>query len=171
MQVLPRAVIYATELISERTLDDLLDMDVEVLALTAISNRIQSRLQTYFVDRGLRIASVKILPLSLPEEVKEARLKAWQGSWKKPVDERFMGMGIRPLSAEMAADQIGVIKDLMNNLETLNEVGEDLPMREEIMRRVRAVITDAATEGLIESLLPAPKKEKEKKEEPKKKDE
>jgi hypothetical protein len=157
-QVLPRAVIYATELISEKKLDDLLNMDAEVLALTAIGTELHKKLQAYFIERGLKIASVKIMPLILPEKVQEARLNAWRGSWKRPVDERFLGMGIRPLSPEMAADQIDVIKELMNNLETLNTVGEDLPMRDEIMARVRAVITDAATEGLIESLLPPVKK-------------
>ncbi len=157
-QVLPRAVIYATEFIAEKKLDDLLNVDADTPPLVEIGNHIQKKLQAYFVERGLKIASVRVMPLILPEKVQEARLNAWRASWKKPVDERFIGMGIRPLSPEMAADQIEVIKDLMNNLETLNTVGEDLPMRDEIMARVRAVITDAATEGVIESLLPPAKK-------------
>ncbi len=157
-QVLPRAIIYATELFSEKKLDDLLDLDVETPALTIITEQIHLRLQAYFVERGLKIASVTLLPLILPDKVQEARLNAWRGSWKRPLDERGLGTGIRPLSPEMAADQIEVIQELMNNLETLNEMGENLPMRDEIMARVRAVITDAATEGLIESLLPPAKK-------------
>lgn len=157
-QVLPRAVIYATEFISEKKLDELLDMDAEELALTKVSKAVQAKLQAYFVERGLKIASVKVTPLILPEKVQEARLNAWRGSWKRPVDERLLGMGIRPLSKEMAEDQIEVIKDLMSNFELLSDVGQDLPMRNEIMARVQAVITDAATEGLIESLLPPAKK-------------
>ena len=133
--------------------------------LDEIAKIVQQQLQAYFLERGIKIKSVRIAELELPEKVQESRIELWRKSWNKPVDEKGLGSGFKPISADAAASRLEVVNQLIGSLDTLRKAGEDTPIYREIMERVEKVIADAATEGLIDSLLPPPPKGKKDKKE------
>lgn len=160
-QVLERAVFFLTQEVASRTLDDLLQVNTqEVYPLEMVTRSLHERLQEFVASKGLEIRSVKLTPLQLPKAVQEARLKAWQKSWQDPIKNRKLGKSIKLISADQAEAQLQVVKDLLANLDTFAKVDNGNLIQNEMLEQVRSVITDAAAEGLLKSLIPDLKTDK-----------
>ena len=158
-QVIERAALYVVDEMSQRTLDRLLRVNSPTLRpLDEVTDAVKEELQDWFKAKGLAIQSVSLAPLQLPKTVQDARLDAWRKSWKEPIAHRALGRGIGRISAEQAEAQLQVIEDLMENLNTFANADADIEIRDDIINQVRDVITDAAAEGLLKSLIPDPKK-------------
>ena len=157
-QVSKRGAAFVTEAIAERTLDDLLQVNaVTDQPLEAVIDEVQERLRSHFKGKGLQIQSLSLAPLRLPKEVQQTQLAAWTRSWKAPIENRKLGKGIGRITPEQARAQLQVIEDLMDNLDTFADAETDIAIRDDILAQVRGVITDAAAEGLLQTLIPEPK--------------
>ena len=157
-QVSRRGIAFVTEAIAERTLDDLLQVNTsEGQPLEAVVEEVQERLASHFKGKGLQIRSVSLAPLQLPKEVQQTQLAAWTKSWKDPIANKKLGKGIGRITPEQASAQLQVIEDLMDNLDTFADAETDIAIRDDILAQVRSVITDAAAEGLLQTLIPEPK--------------
>ena len=158
-QVMPRAEIFVAEEISRLTLDEILRVNEPgANMLGEIGNRVKEKMNSFFAKKGVQIDSCSLSGLDLDPSIQRARLEAWKGGWKRPLNDRKVGSKLNRVSPEAARQQFEVIQDLMDNLKTYYEAGGeyDVPMRDEIMARVEAVVTEAATEGLIKALIPDP---------------
>ena len=159
-QVIERAVLFVSEEMSRSTLDDLLRVNSSMVQpLEPVTDIVRDELQKWFKTKGLAITSVSLAPLQLPKAVQDARIDAWRRSWKAPIAQKRMGKGIGRISADQAKAQLQVIEDLMENLNTFADADSDIEIRDDILSQVREVITDAAAEGLLKSLIPDPKKD------------
>ncbi len=159
-QVVRRGEFFATKAIAERTLDDLLQVNsADGQPLRPVINEVRERLAKQFNPKGIHIYSVRLAPLSLPSQVQKTQLAAWEKSWQKPIENRNLGKGIGRISPEQARAQLEVIEDLMENLDTFADADSEIAIRDDILAQVRTVITDAAAEGLLQTLIPEPKQE------------
>lgn len=161
-QVVPRAIELVSEEISRRTLDELLDVDSDneqTSPLSAVAGVVAERLNEFFGNRGLAVRYIIIPPFDLPEAVIDSRLSAWKRTWVTPISERRMGSSVRKLTEESAKAQLSVVQDLLDNLKTYKQAGDDqlrddMPGYDDMLEQVERVIRDATTEGLLRSLLP-----------------
>lgn len=80
------ATEYFRDLISKHNLDDLFKpRDLQAIPLLALQTRLTDLVQKaqLLKDRGIKIDSVSVGALELPEEVNRQRLRAWAARWQK----------------------------------------------------------------------------------------
>ena len=156
-RIAAQAALIAADLISRYRLDELLSVNhIERESVKNINAEIKSRLNEEFKQRGLTIHSVGVGFGDMPEEIRKRRIAEWQGNWKGAIDKAGLGglgKSVRILPEEEAKLQLEVLEEIYQNVQTLRLAGK-LPMSEEIAKRLERIITDAATEGLLRTLIP-----------------
>lgn len=157
-QMLERAVAFLTYEISRRSLDDLLQVNtLGTDTLDEIHHEMLEQLNAFAQKKGMQVRDIELAPLRLPKEVQTTRLNAWKKSWQAPIENRKLGKSIKRISPDQARAQLQVVEDLLENLNTFADADADVAIRDDIIEQVREVITDAAAEGLLKSLIPDPK--------------
>lgn len=157
-RVAARAALYAADEVAHHTLDRLLQVnDAAHQTLQLINERVLNETTQFFRDKGLEIGAARIGALQLPKAIEQARVEHWKRGWKQPVATR-PNKAIQRISKDEAEAQLAVVYDLFENLKTLQAASSNLPAQEELMQRIGAIITDAATEGLLSTLIPPPKR-------------
>ncbi len=157
-QVLPQAVAFLTQEFASRSLDNLLQVNTpNAQPLEAVFKAVRKNLDGFVKKKGLQIRSLELAPLQLPQAVQDTRLAGWKKSWEDPVKNRGLGQSIKRISPDQARAQLQVVEDLLENLNTFADADADVAIRDDIIEQVREVITDAAAEGLLKSLIPDPK--------------
>ena len=158
-RIIKRGVVYAMELFSLWSLDEILHVnDPERTQLEDIQRDLKKRLEDEFRPKGFAINSASITSLELPQKILENRLAQWENTWKAPMAGGGVGKGIGALSDSDAKLQAEVLQEVMNNIEVLR-TNSDLPieMRDDIANRLKQMLTEIATEGMIRTLIPSPK--------------
>ncbi len=157
-QVLPQATAFLTQEIASRSLDNLLQVNTpDAEPLEVVYAALHKQLSAFVAKKGLAIRSIELSPLQLPQAVQDARLAGWKRSWEDPIKNRGLGKAIGRISPDQARAQLQVVEDLLENLNTFADADADVEIRDDIIEQVREVITDAAAEGLLKSLIPDPK--------------
>jgi regulator of protease activity HflC (stomatin/prohibitin superfamily) len=80
------ATEYFRDLISKHPLDDLFKpKDLQAVPLSALQTRLTDLVQKaqLLKDRGIKVYSVSVGALELPEEVNRQRLRAWAARWQR----------------------------------------------------------------------------------------
>jgi hypothetical protein len=80
------ATEYFRDLISKNNLDDLFKpQDLQAMPLSALQTRLTDLVQKaqMLKDRGIKVYSVSVGSLELPEEVNRQRLRSWAARWQK----------------------------------------------------------------------------------------
>ena len=156
-RIAKRAVIYAMELFSLWSLDEILHVnDPDRKQLEEINREIKKRLDEEFRPKGFLINSASVGSIELPQKILENRLGQWEGTWKAPMSGGGGGTGIGLISDSEAKLQAEVLQEIMGSIEILRN-NSDLPMRDEIADRLKQMLTEIAAEGMIRTLIPAPK--------------
>ena len=156
-QVCPDAVSFAVDKIASQRLDDLYQLnEAEAEPLKRLAQDVKYDLSRVFRAKGVQIDNVSFGHIELPPDVYAARVQRWQSHWKAPIKNRGVGQSIRPLSDEQAKIQMEVLQELYGNIDKMTQA-TNLEGRYDIARRLKKFVGEAATEGMLRSLIPPAK--------------
>lgn len=154
------AALHLGEQLARQSLDQLYEVNARGRSpLTRIAEQVKELTTAEFKDKGLQIDAVAVAPLKLPTAVAQARLKQWEKGWKDAVEAKKLGSDIKPLDPAAAEHQMEVLDELHQNIQILRAAGNQ-PFSRAIADRLEQVVAAAAAEGLLRTLIPAPKAEK-----------
>lgn len=168
-RVAPQAKHSLVEALSRRTLDSLYRVnEPEATPIADVCDVVLHDLQREFERQGIDILHIELDQITVPPSIMEQRIKRWRKEWDnriRIIDHQRMGQSVGRMDEEVARIHMEVIEELEDNIEMLRQ-SSNRPINHQIADRMRSLLAEAATEGVIRTLIPPPKvKQEEKKEE------
>lgn len=151
-QVIPHATSIFVNELARHTLDDLYPADGnphDYVPLEEVSYQVRRKLNDVLLESGIQVQEMQISHLHLPEEVIAQRIRTWQATWQRRIQEQQAKSNAELLaltSQARARAQTRLIEKLTEQMEAINKTEQgDLP---ELMRlRLIEALEESASQG------------------------
>lgn len=121
-----------------------------------IQQRVRRKLRGHFDEWGIKIDSVKVAPVELPEQVAAQRMANWRAPWQSQILARAAAgnaEALRRLKLARARAQMEIIEKTMQSIDEMRRA-EEATLPDIVALRVFDVLEDAATGRSSQGYLP-----------------
>ncbi len=153
-QLVPQAVTLMVSEIAQFTLDELWQ---DPAIFKGIQQRIRRQLRSIFDEWGIKVDSVKVTPLELPEEIAAQRVASWRAPWQSQIQAQKAAANaesLRRVKLARARAQIEIIEKVMQQLAE-KRATEEASLADIVTISAVDVLEDAAAKSPNQNLLPS----------------
>lgn len=153
-QLAPQAATYMISEVAQFTLDEL---SQDRTIFNGIAQRVRRQLRATFDDWGIKIHSVSVSPVKLPDDILEQRLD----NWRAPLQSQILAEAAKGnaeaylrIKHARARAQVEIIEKIMQSINEMRQ-NEQASLPEIVTLRIIDVLEDAATKSTSQAYLPS----------------